>query len=288
MSACMRQRIVVARGTPILGVDVGEDYLDLAMLTANRARLSYHRVPLHEIASPVADSIAHCIAEAVGCDLRGGVAFVDSPRTPRDVDCSSGTMIRRIDAPRARVIDASLRELLRARFNGTMRPLSMFPTPLASYFAGCAARRGCKPHLGAIAEDVLATVIGIPPPTNTGSIPGGTFTRFMLVGFAVFPALEQLGVRAFEAYPDLQFRLWSDGVTLPSKKFRTAALRVRKDICKELAASLQIANFDAPKTLDEADAAVLALSAAASASAHTLIELHCAPEGRFAVAFASR
>ena len=108
----------------------------------------------------------------------------------------------------------------------------------------------------------------------------------MLAGFAVFPALEQLGVRAFEAYPDLQLRLWSDGVDLPPKKFRRDALRVRKNICTKLAASLQIDNFEAPTTLDEADAAVLALSAAASASAQALIELRCPPEGRFAVAFA--
>ena len=169
-----------------------------------------------------------------------------------------------------------------------MRPLSMFPTPLASYFAGCVASRACKPHLRAIAEELLATAIGISHLTRTGSIPGGIFTRFMLAGFAVFPALEHLGVRAFEAYPDLQLRLWSDGVDLPPKKFRSDALRVRKDICMKLAASLQIENFDVPTTLDEADAAVLALSAAASANAHALIELRCAPEGRFAVGFAPR
>ncbi len=167
-----------------------------------------------------------------------------------------------------------------------MRPLSMFPTPLATYFGGCVARSGCKPHLRAIAEEMLAPVIDIPRATKTGALAGGTFTRFMLTGFAVFPALEQLGVRAFEAYPDLQLRLWSDGVHVPPKKFRREALRVRKEICNKLAASLQIANFVVPTTLDEADAAVLALSAAASAPAHALIELRCPPEGRFAVAFA--
>ncbi len=280
--------IVIPKGAPILGVDVGEDFLDLAMLTAERTRLSYHRIPLRGITSPVADSIAERIAEAVGCDLCGGVAFVDSPRAPRDVNCSSGKMLPRKDAPRTRVIDASLRELLRTRFNGTMRPLSMFPTPLASYFSRCVASRGCKPHLRAIAEELLAPVINIPCETKTGALAGGTFPRFMLVGFAVFAALEQLGVRAFEAYPDLQLRLWSDGVHVPPKKFRRDALRVRRDICKKLAVSLQIGNFVAPTTLDEADAAVLALSAAASASAQALIELRCPPEGLFAVAFPPR
>ncbi len=31
---CMRRRILVARGAPIFGIDVGEDFLDLAMLSA--------------------------------------------------------------------------------------------------------------------------------------------------------------------------------------------------------------------------------------------------------------
>jgi hypothetical protein len=275
--------IVIATGAPILGIDVGEDYLDLAMLAADRTRLSYHRVPLEGITSPVAESIARRIAKAVAHDLRGGVAFVDSPRTPRDIDCSGGKMVRRMEAPPARVIDASLRALLHATFNGTMRPLSMFPTPPASYFAGCVARRGCKPHLRAIAEELLASVIYIPRAIRTGSIAGGTFTRFMLAGFALFPALEQLGIRAFESYPDLQMRLWSDGTQLPPKRLRGEALRVRRNICAQLAAIIKITNFEAPKTLDEADAAVLALSAAASAE--SLIELRCTPEGRFAVAF---
>lgn len=288
MSVCARRKIIIARGVPILGVDVGEDYLDLAMLTGDRRRLSYHRVPLEGTTSPVADSIAQRIADAVARDLRGGVAMVDSPRAPRDVDCSRSKMVRRMDAPPARVIDASLRELLRATFNGTMRPLSMFPTPLASYFAGCVAKRGCKPHLRAIAKDVLASVIDIPRRTSAGSIAGGTFTRFMLAGFAVFPALERLGMRAFEAYPDLQMRLWSDSIALPPKRLRGEALRARQNICAQLAAVILTRNFEVPKTLDEADAAVLALSAVASASKQSLMELRYAPEGRFAVAFRLR
>ncbi len=285
MSVCTQREIAIARGAPILGVDVGEDYFDLAMLTADRRALSYHRVPLDGIRSPVAESIAQRISKAVGHDLRGSVALVDSPRTPRDVDCSSGKMVQRPQAPPARLIDASLRGLLRATFNGTMRPLSMFPTPLASYFAGCAVKRGCKPHLRAIAEELLASVIYFPRATRTGSIAGGTFTRFMLAGFAVFPALEQLGIRTFESYPDLLMRLWSDGAKLPPKRLRGEALRVRRNICAQLAAIITVSNFEAPRTLDEADAAVLALSAAASASAESLIELHCPQEGRFAVAF---
>jgi hypothetical protein len=242
-------------------------------------------VALVGVAGPVVDSIAHRISEALGRDLRGGIALVDSPRAPRDADCSSGKMVPRMEAPRARVIDASLRQLLRARFNGTMRTLSMFPTPLASYFAGCVARSGFKPHLRAIAEELLAPLMRIPSGTSTESIAGGTFTRFMLVGFAAFPALEKLGFRAFEAYPDLQRRLWADRVKLPPKKFRGAALIARRKICAKLAALIKLTNFEAPKTLDEADAAVLAMSTAASASTESLLELYCPPEGRFAVGF---
>ncbi len=285
MNTCTRRAINLAPDATILGVDVGEDYLDLALLSADRSQLSYHRVPLKGIASPIAESIGQRIADAVGCDLGGAVALIDSPRTPRDVDCSNSKLVSRIDAPPARVIDASLRELLRATCDGALRPLSMFPTPRAGYFAGCVAKSDCKPHLREIAKELLASVVRIPAASKTGSVAGGTFTRFMLAGFGVFPALERVGVRVFEAYPDLQMRLWCDGAFLPPKRMRNDALVARRNICERLAALVKVTNFATPRTLDEADAAVLALSAAASASAGALIELHCPPEGRFAIAF---
>lgn len=281
LDGCTRRPIAIARDAPIIGIDVGEDFLDLAKFSGDRASLSYHRISLAGIARPVVDSIARLIREAVGNDVRGAVALVDSPRTPRDIDCSRAKVSTRTDAPATRVIDGSLRALLHARFNGAMRAPSMFPTPLASYFAGCIAHPECKPHLRGIAEDLL-DLRGAAKP---GKIAGGTFTRFMLAGFAVFPALERLGVRAFEAYPDLQMRLWSDGVLLPTKKNRADAMRVRREICAQLAVIVGVKTFARPKTLDEADAAVLALSAAAAASTKSLVELHCAPEGRFAIAF---
>jgi hypothetical protein len=83
-------------------------------------------------------------------------------------------------------------------------------------------------------------------------------------------------------------RLWSDGVRLPPKSLRVEALRVRRNICQRVAGIVRVTSYQAPRTLDEADAAVLALSAAASASAQSLIELHCPAEGRFAVAFEVR
>src|SRR6202162_1034999 len=152
---CTRRRIAVAPGAPILGIDVGEDFLDLAILSGDRATLSYHRISLAGIARPVSESLATLIADVVGHHVRGAGAVVDSPRTPRDIDCSGAKMIARDDAPAARIIDATLRVLIHEQFNGAMRPLSMFPTPLASYFAGCVAHLECKPHLRAIAEELL-------------------------------------------------------------------------------------------------------------------------------------
>src|ERR1700733_9263456 len=228
---CARRRIALPRDAPILGIDVGEDFLDLAKLSGDRATLSYHRVSLLGIARPVVESLATLIADVVGDYVRGAIALVDSPRTPRDIDCSGAKMIARTNAPATRSIDASLRALLHARFNGTMRPLSMFPTPLGSYFAGCVTHPECKAHLRAIAEELF----DLRGASTRGKIAGGTFTRFMLAGFAVFPALERLGIRAFEAYPDLQMRLWSDGAELPPKRNRAEAMRARRDICAQLA-----------------------------------------------------
>lgn len=213
------------------------------------------------------------------------MALIDSPRAPRDIDCGDGAMTHRKEVAAARAIDVSLRELLKARFNGAMRPLSMFPTPRASYFAGCVMRHDCKPHLRAIAQELLPSIIGASQKFTDRKIAGGTFTRFMLAGFAAFPALEKLQVRTVEAYPDLQMRLWANGIVLPPKRLRAEAIEARRQICARLAKKIGLASFEAPQTLDEADAAILALSAAASASTRSLVELHCPPEGRFAVAF---
>lgn len=194
-------------------------------------------------------------------------------------------MTARRDAPAARLIDAALRALLRSTPRCGVAALSMFPTPTADYFARCIASAACKPHLRAIGEELLAPLFD-PQISTPSTVAGGLlFTRFMLAGFAAFRALEAMGVRAFECFPDLQFRLWSDGATLPSKRQRSAALSAQQRACIRLVQKLGVAEFESPATLDEADAAVLALSAAASAERGGLIELRCAPEGRFAVGF---
>lgn len=91
-------------------------------------------------------------------------------------------------------------------------------------------------------------------------------------------------MRPLECFPDLQFRLWSKGAELVPKRSRAEAIRVRRAICSALARSSGIEKFEAPRTLDQADAAVLALSAAAASHGGSMFELSCMPEGRFAVA----
>jgi len=211
------------------------------------------------------------MADAVAIEapeLRAGcIALVDSPRAPRDFD--SRSMKHLGYEPGSRDIDASLRRLVR-QFNGTRpaRPaikLSMFPTPLLDYFKQCAADSGCKPHLAAIAREVLE----VSPPTirdDQRSRKGGwLFTRFMLAGFAVYRALKLTGVESFESYPYLAFSLWKNPKeSLPPKSDRDALLS-RKRILKRIGEQNRMVDLPEPATLDQADAAVLAVTAAVSA-----------------------
>lgn len=285
----VRSRKISIREGAIVGMDVGEDFLDLAILHRARTTLSYHRVPLQGLRSPVAVSLAARIADVSPLLHRGATAFVDSPRVPLDANCAGAKMLPRTDVPTGRLIDSTLRHVLRCFSNDTMRPLSMFPTPRAAYFARCILSRDCKPHLRVIGEELLGSMIDLRRGSSAPPIRGGVlFTRFMLVGFAAFLALEAIGIHAFECYPDLQFRLWSGGREVPSKRLRSEALRIRTLICARLARTVGLARFESPVTLDQADAAVVALSAAASATSNSLIEIRCAPEGRFAVAFPAR
>ncbi len=117
---------------------------------------------------------------------------------------------------------------------------------------------------------------------------GALFTRFMIAGFAAHAALGIRRVRAFECYPDMEFRLWAGDVELASKAHRREALAVRRRICSKLARLAGISFTSTPLTLDEADAAVLALSAAAATKRGSIMELGNDAEGKFMVAFPSR
>jgi len=117
---------------------------------------------------------------------------------------------------------------------------------------------------------------------------GGTFTRFMLAGFATYRALERLGIPAFEAYPDLQLRLSSPSTELPPKRRRADALAARRSIVASLAAQLGLRDAPVPANLDQADAAALALAAAGCARGGALWVVSNPCEGRFMLALDAR
>lgn len=223
--------------------------------------------------------------------------LVDSPRWPRDLDWSRGTH-RRDPAPRGREADAALRKIFRELTDaapggggGKARGpgLSMFPTPRYEYFARCARDPRCKPHLRAIARDLLGALVdedgAVDGPAPRG---GAIFTRFMLAGFATYRALASLGVSAFESYPDLQLRLSAPATALPPKRRRADALAVRRTIVASLASGLGLRDAPAPANLDQADAAVLALAAARCARGGALAVLDNPCEGRFMMALDRR
>ncbi len=117
-------------------------------------------------------------------------------------------------------------------------------------------------------------------PWVSASAAGGNFTRFMLAGFVSFRAWREMGVPALEAYPDLQFRLNSRGA-LPPKRARGKALSARARIIGRLRRSFGLSGAAGPRTLDQADAEVLALTAAIAARTGSLAALEHPAEGRF-------
>jgi hypothetical protein len=276
-----------------VGIDVGEDFLDLAIVGAPPRSLVFRRVALGGLGGYASATLAERISNAVpGLDARA-IALVDSPRWPRDLDWSNRTR-RRAPAPRGREIDAALRQIFRtlmAAPDGKARRqwLSMFPTPPYDYFARCARDPRCKPHLRAIAAELFGE---FPNDDDDARKPapggGGTFTRFMLAGFATYRALERLGVPAFESYPDLQLRLSSPSTRLPPKKRRADALATRRRIVATLADRLGLRDSPVATNLDQADAAVLALAAASSAASNTLWVVSNSCEGRFMLALDAR
>jgi hypothetical protein len=169
------------------------------------------------------------------------------------------------------------------RADAALRRLSMFPTPRFEYFARCAASPACKPHLRALARELFADTFG---EHERGEAPrgGAIFTRFMLSGFAAYRALERIGAGAYECYPDLQFRLWAHGAELPPKGDRKNALAARTRINARIARALGLRGAARIATMDQADAAILALSAAAALRFGMVGIIEEPAEGHFAVA----
>jgi hypothetical protein len=216
---------------------------------------------------------------------QGAIAIIDSPRWPCDLDWSQSGAIRRLEEVTARVIDRELQAIVKTlRATGARElTLSMFPTPRLDYFTRQIAANSCKPHLRAFGHELFGR--GEPDP---GLATGGSFTRFMLAGFATYRALGVLRITCYEGYPDLQFRLWIGNEPLPSKirkKMTKAdslrALPVRQRLVAELAERLGIGGSGAVATLDYADAAMLALSVKAAESEDCGVVVEHQAEGRF-------
>ena len=299
----------------VVGIDVGEDFLDLAVLDAAARNLRFARVAIAGLeqcsATPagsasdgraasdalntrgaISEMGRRLLAAAPELGVIGTIALIDSPRWPRDFDrarprraASAQGATARVEAGRA--IDQSLREIVGSlaltRRDGAPFRLSLFPTPKLEYFAACASDPGCKPHLVSIARDLFGTALeGMPRlPVPMG---GRVFTRFMLAGFATYQALLPSPVECFEAYPDLAFRVWARGEYLPPKSAARAALDARKRISQRLSGELGCIGASRICTLDEADAAVLALSAGRAMRTGAIAVIEWAGEGRFALA----
>jgi hypothetical protein len=208
------------------------------------------------------------------------VALVDSPRTP----CVAHRESRQRDLDV--MLRLTLAALNRARSSAEYVRLSLFPTPAADYFARCASATACKPHLIRIARELRLTG------KQSKSAPRGRgwlFTRFMLAGFATHRALEELGVETFESYPYLVFALWkSASERLPPKSERRAASDARRAILARLTRSCQL-TAPVTKSLDEADAAVMAVTAHLSATGRGgALTFHSQMHGTFLLALSPR
>ncbi|HZP44430.1 MAG TPA: DUF429 domain-containing protein [Candidatus Binataceae bacterium] len=270
----------------IAGIDVGEDFLDFAIVDRRRRRIEFARLDVRAIATdgevdPLDDLTRRLEPIFDGC-ADAALALVDSPRWPRDLDSSQSALRFRVPVVPGRLIDERLRRLAAdVRTAGLTRlSLAMFPTPPLAYFLGQISAVRCKPHLRALGSAMFATRRARPQ----GDPGGGTFTRFMIVGFAVYRALERIGVRCYEGFPDLQFRLWHGNRHLPSKvkaADRRAALNARLAVVTTLAARLGLDGAACARTLDQADAAILALSAAAPRLVSRAIVIEHQAEGRF-------
>ncbi len=300
------------------GIDVGEDFLDVAIFSPAGANLNLARIDLGKIGCPFdrplssranQDAISSLRAILTGAvpALRGAIVLVDSPRWPSDLDWSEAThgscwagrrqlslrnahqprIVARRTSVRGREIDTALRDLAFtiSQFSPDLplAPLSMFPTPPMRYFGAHLNIPSCKPHLRLLGQAVFGSVLN----RDYGPPSGGIFTRFMIAGFATYLALQPIASAVYEGYPDLQFKLWSRGQQLFSKSSkygRRAALASRTSVLSELAHRLGVDRLTPIPRMDAADAAILALSNAAAQKRGARLIIENPGEGSFLVA----
>src|SRR5260370_16653434 len=148
------RRLSVGRDTTIAGIDVGEDFLDLAILVSGKSELRLARIALRGISGDTPGAVAQLAARIIDIapQLAGpAIALVDSPRWPSDLDWSKPTPVARAGNVRGRLLDAHLRALMRlVGGNGPpgapLRRPSLFPAPRFQNFARWAPRPSGKPH----------------------------------------------------------------------------------------------------------------------------------------------
>jgi hypothetical protein len=316
-----------ASGVPIVGIDVGEDFLDLAIVDAADKHLRLERVAVVGVErggetnssdsnggdtnsgepssgdtdggearklSGIDELRRRILAAAPELGASGAIALVDSPRWPRDLDLGEGggnlreVFVRAVlEASVGRKIDTTLRAMVGRlglrKAGGAPFSLALFPTPRLEYFAACARDPRCKPHLAALGRELFGDAIEKTSP-GTAPVGGRIFTRFMLTGFAAYRAIDGIGVESYEAYPDLALRLWAAGAEIPPKSAGRSALEARVRINRRLAEEIGCAGAARSATLDEDDAAVLALSAVNAQRSGAIALIEEAGEGRFALA----
>jgi hypothetical protein len=293
---------------PIVGIDVGEDFLDLAALDAAGKALRLARVAVTGIdrgglandggaravgnaddGGATRELEQRLLAAAPELAAKGTIVLIDSPRWPRDFNPAMNAADAHANAraSASRKIDITLRAIVRElalkKPDGAPFRLALFPTPKLEFFAACALDPRCKPHLAAIARELFGRALESAPalPAPAG---GRVFTRFMLTGFAVYRALERTPAASFEGYPDLAFRLWARGVQITPKGAGRPALDARKDINRRLAKEIGCTGTGNISTLDQADAAVLALCAGLATRTGVIVLIGHPGEGRLALA----
>jgi Protein of unknown function (DUF429) len=287
----------------VAGIDVGEDFLDVASFSPSSLRLNLARVDLRQVSADPVLNPASPRLEAIGLlssmlinaapELRGAIVLVDSPRWPRDLDWSDSAhassrahqtpVAARKNFRGGRQIDAALRALVCAL--GELGPsalatLSMFPTPPMNYFGAHLNSATCKPHLRRFGQALFGTALT----REYTPVTGGIFTRFMIAGFATYQALAPFAGQVYESYPDLQFKLWRRDFQIISKNSaegRTAALASRIRVLSALARELGMSGLPHIPLMDEADAAILALSTLAAYQQGAVLMLASPDEGSF-------
>jgi hypothetical protein len=274
----VHQRVLdLEQDTSLVGIDVGECFLDLAILRESCA-IDHARIDLRDLESDAISALVHKL-EMV-CPTDRCVALVDSPRSPRDVDVRMSRARADARCPSGRAIDRALHEFVLARVGSRPR-FSLFPTPALGHFKAWIRQPDAKTHLRAFYSALFRPAQNIGLNESGGKPSGGTFARFMLSGFAVHRGLARLGIECYECFPDLVFKIWSEGRTVPPKRDRSAALSVRQRINTELRSSLKITEGSHCGNLDQADAEVMVLAAASAARSGSLTLLDCPAEGGF-------